>query len=393
MSRSPQELELDVKLDEVFSPSFPIKKEQFFLGRYEELSRVVDALNERGQHVVVYGERGVGKTSFANVVATKINNLFTVSVNCSSSENYSSIWRKALSKVKFERSRGTLGFTPIESTEVVQLDFFLKDEVVVSPVDIQFILENLDYHLLFIFDEYDVIEDPAVHKQMAETIKNLSDNCDNVSIMLVGVGRNIDDLLEQHRSIDRCLAQVRLNRMTDEEIHQILDAAERHIGMAFKSTVKSEIVKVSSGFPHFTHLLGKLSMKAAFSSGHILVEEEHLKRAFHRGLERADESTRIAYQRATLSSHKTCKLQDILTACSLVEPDEHMSFRGGDVKRFYKIVTGTLVSPVNITYYLNDLCKESRGAILERIEDGRRVRYKFRNPFIRAYCKMKIKTK
>lgn len=384
---------MDAKLNEVFSPSSPIQKEQFFLGRYDELSRVVDALNERGQHVVVYGERGVGKTSFANVVATKIRNLFTVSVTCSSSESYSSIWRKALSKVKFERNRGTLGFVPVEITEVVQLDFFLKDEAVVSPVDIQIVLENLDYHLLFIFDEYDVIEDPLVHKQMAETIKNLSDNCDNVSMMLVGVGRNVDDLLEQHRSIDRCLAQVRLNRMEDEEILQILDTAEKYIGMAFKPDVKLEIVKISSGFPHFTHLLGKLSMKTAFASGYPLVEDEHLKRALRLGLERADETTRIAYQRATLSSHKTCKLQDILTACSLIEPDEHMSFRGGDVKRFYKIVAGTLESPANITYYLNDLCKESRGAILERIEDGRRVRYKFRNPFVRAYCKMKIKTK
>lgn len=377
------------RLNEVFSPSSPIQKQQFFLGRLDELSRVVDAINERGQHVVVYGDRGVGKTSFANVVATKINNLFSVSVTCSSLESFTSLWKKALSKVSFKRSRKGLGYLPAEIEEPLQLDLFEMDDYIASPNYIQSVLENLDYHLLFIFDEYDVVEDDEVHKAMAETIKSLSDNCANVSIMIVGVGRNIEDLLQYHKSIDRCLAQVRIQRMEDSDIRGILDRAEAYLGIVYRSAVKDSIVSISSGFPHFTHLLGKLSVKSAQSRSAPIVGEEHLTDALKLGLERADETTRLAYQRATLSSHKTSTLKNILTTCALLELDEHSSFRGADVKKLYRVITGSLVCPSNITYYLNDLCLDSRGGVLERIEDGRRVRYKFRNPFVRAYCKMK----
>ena len=50
-------------LNEVFSPISPIKRRDFFFGRRIQLEDVVDAINETGQHAILYGERGVGKTS------------------------------------------------------------------------------------------------------------------------------------------------------------------------------------------------------------------------------------------------------------------------------------------------------------------------------------------
>jgi len=54
-------------LGTVFKPTAPINREDLFAGRQPQTRDVVDAVNQQGQHAVLYGERGVGKTSLANM--------------------------------------------------------------------------------------------------------------------------------------------------------------------------------------------------------------------------------------------------------------------------------------------------------------------------------------
>lgn len=46
----------------------PIRTRELFAGRLEQLAKVADAVFQKGLHVVLYGERGVGKTSLANMI-------------------------------------------------------------------------------------------------------------------------------------------------------------------------------------------------------------------------------------------------------------------------------------------------------------------------------------
>jgi replication-associated recombination protein RarA len=55
-----------------FTPNVPVSENDLFAARIEEVRRVCDAINQRGQHAVVYGERGVGKTSLANILQFRI---------------------------------------------------------------------------------------------------------------------------------------------------------------------------------------------------------------------------------------------------------------------------------------------------------------------------------
>lgn len=51
-----------------FSPSAPIASKALFAGRHEQMSELINIAYESGQHAVIYGERGVGKTSLARVM-------------------------------------------------------------------------------------------------------------------------------------------------------------------------------------------------------------------------------------------------------------------------------------------------------------------------------------
>ena len=60
--------ELRVLAGNVFKPRTPIAVRAFFAGRWAQITTLADAVGQTGLHVVIYGERGVGKTSMANVV-------------------------------------------------------------------------------------------------------------------------------------------------------------------------------------------------------------------------------------------------------------------------------------------------------------------------------------
>ncbi len=197
-------------LEEAYSPSSPISAKQFFSGRIDEIEQVVDSINERGQHVIVYGERGVGKTSFTNIIGNELIGVFPVKVTCNRSDSFKGLWEKALSKVRFERAKSGIGFIPSECVETYQPDLFLPDTIDASALDVQIILEKVELNLLFIFDEYDSIENADILDKMADTIKALSDNAPKITVMLVGIADNIISLIGSHPSIERCLRQVRM---------------------------------------------------------------------------------------------------------------------------------------------------------------------------------------
>jgi hypothetical protein len=70
----------------VFTPASPINDFQLFAGRLNQISCVFDAITEVGKHIILFGERGVGKTSLANILSEKIRfpgrNILFKRVNC-----------------------------------------------------------------------------------------------------------------------------------------------------------------------------------------------------------------------------------------------------------------------------------------------------------------------
>ena len=60
--------EICTKAQDVLRPRLPVASKDLFAGRWEQLQRLADAVRQPGLHVAIYGERGVDKTSLANIV-------------------------------------------------------------------------------------------------------------------------------------------------------------------------------------------------------------------------------------------------------------------------------------------------------------------------------------
>lgn len=87
-------------ISENFQPSSPVDTQIMFSGRSQQIDSVFQAILLRGQHVIIYGERGVGKTSFARVISQIVNGskqiqlLDSGTINADSTDTFSSLWHK-----------------------------------------------------------------------------------------------------------------------------------------------------------------------------------------------------------------------------------------------------------------------------------------------------------
>lgn len=65
-------LSLEWEVAQLFDGA-PIDEQDLFAGRQTEVRRMLEAVMERSKHVVLYGEKGVGKTSLSNVFWKRFN--------------------------------------------------------------------------------------------------------------------------------------------------------------------------------------------------------------------------------------------------------------------------------------------------------------------------------
>ena len=77
------------KAQKVYTPSSPIDDARFFQGRKRELDCIEESLTMPGKHIIIFGDRGVGKTSFLNIAMRNKNCLI---YGCSSRDNFKTIF-------------------------------------------------------------------------------------------------------------------------------------------------------------------------------------------------------------------------------------------------------------------------------------------------------------
>ena len=176
-----------------FSPSAPIDRRSF-AGRESQINDIINACSQRGQHVVIFGERGAGKTSLANALVHIMGNRFATpscgSINCDQTTTFASLWKAIFSEIQVTRTASTFGSRGASGVEGTLAQFLPEN---VTPDAVRSILQKRD-RLLIIIDEIDRIKDRATTTLLADTIKSLSDHSVDVTLVLVGVrvGRYAD---------------------------------------------------------------------------------------------------------------------------------------------------------------------------------------------------------
>lgn len=383
----------------VYSPTTPIKEEELFVGRKNQLDKIHEAVTQGGQHIILYGERGVGKTSLANIVSNRYRLALSPSVTCNSSSSLHGVWKSVFSKLPLNiEYRKTIGFQINPEGEkniskVTKLSDLLNIQQNVSIDEITnllSILSDSSVPVLFIFDEFDQVKKRELICGMSNIIKYCSDHISNITIMLVGIGNSVNDLIGEHLSIERCLKQIPIERMSDDELKNIIQNASNKIGVTMPPSIIKNIIRYSSGFPHYTHLLGKYTTLAALKRGSLLITDSDFSSAITYALENVNESIRNLYQKAIITTKRQSYFPQILTACALVSTDQHGTFRASDLEDVLQEKLGINLKMQAYQYHIGRLCLAERGNVLEKISiSPTQSRYRFSNPLFKGYLMLK----
>lgn len=389
-----QLLEYTQRLATAFRPAAPIDSRDLFAGRTSQIGEIFSVVAQPGQHGVIYGERGVGKTSLATVATGLLGNLpaMTARVNCDTADDYGTIWRKVFDQIQILVQTPGFGFAP-QATEAVTAasSRFLDAEApTVTPDDVRRVLQILAglAKVVVFVDEFDRLSRNGTQTMFADTIKTLSDQLVPATIVIVGVADNVSDLIAEHRSIERALVQIHMPRMSLPELKEIVTRGIEAAGMTIDSDAVDRITQLSQGLPHYTHLLAQLAGRAAVDEMDTRVSLEHTDTAIHQAIGKAQQSIMDAYHRAVLSTRTTLYPQVVL-ACALARGDDFGFFSAPDVREPLTQIMGRPYDIPAFAQHLNELCEEARGPVLQKKGAVRRFRYRFINPLLQPYVIMR----
>jgi len=300
----------------IFSPAQELTDPKYFAGRVTKIESALTALCIPGSCLMVFGDRGIGKTSFVEMIKRIVSGDTTliykhgldkyynigdlrhswISVECNHDmNNISKVLQSLITSPngirkfitgRIEReeksSRGGLSIGKLfgdlfgasfdTESRLVKEHFSEENTVelftnLVMEIDKHLLAE--DEGLLIIIDEFDVVEDKS---KFASLIKTLSKN--KVKFLLSGIAESYEQLISSHTSIQRNLAsgRIKIEPMTMQEISEFysLVSANSDNKITFNKQYLDLVFNYSQGYPHFVQLFGLLSVKHALEKNETL---------------------------------------------------------------------------------------------------------------------------
>jgi Cdc6-like AAA superfamily ATPase len=359
---------------EVFTPGAPIDRLTLFAGRLVQILEVLNAVGQRGMHVALYGERGVGKTSLANVLADIFtqrggDKLYSVRVNCSTVDDFASLWKKVFREL--EVNGGSI--EPQGSAQVP------------DPDDIRYALQKLDHNTLVILDELDRLEDNEALSLLADTVKALSDHPVRTTLVLVGVADSIYELIGDHRSVERALTQVLMPPMSEDELIEIIAKGLSQLGMSISLSAQARIARLSEGLPHYTHALCLHAAQRAVMDDRTEINSVDVENAVQAAVDKTQASIKSAYQKATRSPRQDSLFAQVLLAGALAPKDQLGYFTASGVREPFSRIMGKRYEIAAFQRHLDEFSKDKRGHVLIKSGEPRSYFYKFENPLLQPF--------
>ncbi len=392
LSQSEQE-ELVFALTQEFRPTTPINRQDLFQGRKIQADAVLRAINQNGNHIVIYGERGVGKTSLANMIALHLRGprpILAPHINCTCIKTYSELWDAILIELGYIAEKKEFNLPKEIRTLVKRATNGVSCDL--DQQRARMLAAKLGEHagIVFIFDEFDALEDNDAKLAMAETIKLFSDRNVPATIVIVGVADDVRKLIEGHASVERSLEQIQMPRMSRDEVEEIVSKTLGKIPgtMSAAQNALHEISRIAKGLPHYAHSLGLNSAIQAVKHSERVVSLEHVEKGMANALSSAQASILDAYMLAITSTKKAI-YKEVLLACALVDADEFGYFAPAAIRTPLSKILGRTYKVEAYARHLHAFCEPSRGPVLMRANLPGRARYRFANPLVEPFVLMK----
>lgn len=367
------------KLTIAFRPHSPIEDPSSFFGRQEELERVKDGIFEPGQQIIIFGERGAGKTSLANVATSGLER---IQVFCEENANFAILAKHIV--LEYQKLKPAL----------VNYDA-QRDRIVVGGAVMTMnsldgnSLRNIlppDAQLCIILDELDRLKDAATIASLGELAKNVSTYQPKITFVFIGVAETAQELLKGHKSNFRNLKDVSLGRMEMGALSEIIANGEKILELTFSDRVKELIIDLSDMLPYYLHLLATNSAKAALLAGRNHVDIEHLNTGAQDAAKDADQTLSESYEHARLSVKSSNIYRYALWALAARAGNSHSISQLLIIANQFATRDGNpLMTVQSLGQAVKTLASAKKGEIITSKSSGF---YSFSHPLMKGYIRL-----
>jgi Cdc6-like AAA superfamily ATPase len=286
-------------LREAFTPTRPQRSAKRFVGRRAELDRILRALEDDRAHIVLYAERGRGKTSLANLVAEAARGAghMVGRYTCAADSDFDAIIRGLVRDLP----PALLGVPAVPKGDLEGCEAALPPEQL-QPRNVLALPGRLTGgHLVLMVDEFDRVLDVPTRTRLADTLKYISDRSSPISFVIIGVSDSLEQLLGRHPSIQRSVTGVPLPLLSDAEIGDIVERGAAEAGLEFPPDARFCIVALARGVPYIAQVLALRAGQAALERNATVITGLDLEAAIACAVAEADPRVVNIYEKLTES--------------------------------------------------------------------------------------------
>ena len=261
-----------LKLRKTFTPAQPMGDRSLFAGRRDLLGTVIRGIEDTRVHTIIYGQRGIGKTSLLHVVADAAREAryLVAYVSCGATASFDETFRAIASEIPL-RFHASYGPKAPEAEAGGVFGQLLPAEPISPRLASEICAKVSGTRVLVIVDEFDRCGSLEFRRDIAEFLKNLSDRSVRVQLVIAGVAENFDDLLESGVLVQRNVIALEVSRMSADEARDLLRVGQEFSGVEFEENAVDLLVAAANGLPYIISLLAQHAGLAALTQGKMSV--------------------------------------------------------------------------------------------------------------------------
>jgi hypothetical protein len=375
-------------LEQAFTPAEPIRSPPRLQGRDGPLERARRVLSEPGRHLLLLGERGVGRTSFAFSAAVG----YPVRYHAAGlGDSFQHIVARLLPKAPpaaADHVRGAGRVPPgsargSPSPDETEVPLEPETGVAGDPAaaDPWSLVRPEASGAVLVIDDLDLACPEAIAGGVLPLLRALSDAETRTKVILVT--RRDRPFPQALSGAGLRLFALVLDRLDDEALSAVLEQGARAGGLRFAPDLRQRIVQDAEGLPGLVHALALEAGRAAQEAGRktATLARDYLP-ALQGLVSSLEPSLAAHYEAATAGRSRRNRFAHVLWAAALCPQGR---FGLTELEQGLARIEGRPVPPQAFAVHLGDLLKRD---LLVRLREGR---YRFADPAMRAYVRLLLR--